>query len=194
MRGLKSGFSHFSDEELMLAIRQGEKTAFNELYQRYSGKLYGYMLKLLWYNEVRAQDLLQDLFTKIITQPHLFDTNRSFKTWVYTIASNLCKNEFKRNEVRKNTSNGLDSHYQLSGADDVEQTVNDWEFKAALEEELIKLDDKHREVFVLKHIDSLSIKEISEIVGINEGTVKSRLFYAIKKLAAELKMFELVER
>jgi RNA polymerase sigma-70 factor (ECF subfamily) len=194
MRGLKSGFSHFSDEELMFAIRQGEKTAFNELYQRYSGKLYGYMLKLLWYNEVRAQDLLQDLFTKIITQPHLFDTNRSFKTWVYTIASNLCKNEFKRNEVRKKTSNGLDSHYQLSGADDVEQTVNDWEFKAALDQELMKLDDKHREVFVLKHIDGLSIKEISEIVGINEGTVKSRLFYAIKKLAAELKMFELVER
>jgi RNA polymerase sigma-70 factor (ECF subfamily) len=88
----------------------------------------------------------------------------------------------------------LDSHYQLSGADDVEQTVNDWEFKEALDQELMKLDDKHREVFVLKHIDGLSIKEISEIVGINEGTVKSRLFYAIKKLAAELKMFELVER
>jgi RNA polymerase sigma-70 factor (ECF subfamily) len=194
MRGLKSGFSHFSDEELMLAIRQEEKTAFNELYQRYSGKLYGYILKLLWYNEVRAQDLLQDLFTKIITQPHLFDTNRSFKTWVYTIASNLCKNEFKRNEVRKNTSNGLDTHYQLSGADDVAQTVNDWEFKAALDRELLKLDNKHREVFILKHMDGLSIKEISEIVGINEGTVKSRLFYAIKKLATELKMFELVER
>lgn len=194
MRGLKSGFSHFSDEELMLAIRQGEKTAFNELYQRYSGKLYGYILKLLWYNEVRAQDLLQDLFTKIITQPHLFDTNRNFKTWVYTIASNLCKNEFKRNEVRKNTSNGLDSHYHLSGADDVEQTITDREFKVALDQELLKLDDKHREVFVLKHMDGLSIKEISEIVGINEGTVKSRLFYAIKKLAAELKMFELVER
>jgi len=194
MRGLKSGFSHFSDEELMLAIRQGEKTAFNELYQRYSGKLYGYILKLLWYNEVRAQDLLQDLFAKIITQPHLFDTNRSFKTWVYTIASNLCKNEFKRNEVRKNTSNGLDNHYHLSGADDVAQTVTDWEFKEALDQELIKLDDKHREVFILKHMDGLSIKEISEILGINEGTVKSRLFYAIKKLAAALKMFELVER
>jgi RNA polymerase sigma-70 factor (ECF subfamily) len=82
----------------------------------------------------------------------------------------------------------------VSGAEDVEQTVTDWEFKAALEEELMKLDDKHREVFILKHIDGLSIKEISEIVGINEGTVKSRLFYAIKKLATELKMFELVER
>jgi RNA polymerase sigma-70 factor (ECF subfamily) len=113
---------------------------------------------------------------------------------VYTIASNLCKNEFKRNEVRKNTSNGLDTHYQLSGADDVAQTVNEWEFKAALDRELLKLDTKHREVFILKHMDGLSIKEISEIVGINEGTVKSRLFYAIKKLATELKMFELVER
>lgn len=194
MRGLKAGFSHFTDEELMLAIRQGEKLAFNELYQRYSGKLYGYILKMLWYNEVRAQDLLQDVFTKIITQPHLFDASRNFKTWVYTMASNLCKNEFKRNEVRKNTSNGLDSHYQISGNENVEDTVNDWEFKAALQEELAKLDEKHREVFVLKHVDGLSIKEISEIVGINEGTVKSRLFYAIKKLAAELKMFELVDR
>ena len=194
MRGLKAGFSHFTDEELMLAIRQGEKLAFNELYQRYSGKLYGYILKMLWYNEVRAQDLLQDVFTKIITQPHLFDASRNFKTWVYTMASNLCKNEFKRNEVRKNTSNGLDSHYQISGSENVEDTVNDWESKAALQEELAKLDEKHREVFVLKHVDGLSIKEISEIVGINEGTVKSRLFYAIKKLAAELKMFELVDR
>jgi RNA polymerase sigma-70 factor (ECF subfamily) len=194
MRGLKSGFSHFTDEELMLAIRQGEKLAFNELYNRYSGKLYGYILKMLWYNEVRAQDLLQDVFTKIITQPHLFDASRNFKTWVYTMASNLCKNEFKRNDVRKNTSNGLDSHYQISGSENVEDTVNDWEFKAALQVELAKLDEKHREVFLLKHVDGLSIKEISEIVGINEGTVKSRLFYAIKKLAAELKMFELVDR
>ena len=82
----------------------------------------------------------------------------------------------------------------MSGTEDVAQTVTDWEFKEALDQELLKLDDKHREVFVLKHMDGLSIKEISEIVGINEGTVKSRLFYAIKKLATELKMFELVER
>ncbi|NBN98807.1 MAG: RNA polymerase sigma factor [Flavobacteriia bacterium] len=175
-----------------MAISHGEKPAFDELYHRYADKLYGYILKMLWYNEVRAQDLLQDLFTKIIRQPQLFDTSKNFKTWIYTIASNLCKNEFKRNEVRKNTHNGLDHRYNIASEDNLDNTINDLEFMEALQRELTKLDEKHREVFVLKHIDGLSIKEIAEIMSINEGTVKSRLFYAIKKLAEELKMFELV--
>lgn len=192
MRLLKAEFKAYSDEQLMLAISHGEKHAFDELYLRYADKLYGYILKMLWYNEVRAQDLLQDLFTKIIRQPQLFDTSKNFKTWIYTIASNLCKNEFKRNEVRKNTQNGLDHRYNVASEDNLENSINDLEFMEALQCALTKLDEKHREVFVLKHIDGLSIKEIAEIMSINEGTVKSRLFYAIKKLAEELKMFELV--
>jgi RNA polymerase sigma-70 factor (ECF subfamily) len=190
MKIVKNGFSDYSDEELMLAIQQGEKLAFNELYARYSDKLYGYLLKMLWYNEVRAQDLLQDLFAKIITQPHLFDTERNFKTWIYTIASNLCKNEFKRNDVRKGTVNGVEQFHSLSTDENLENKIQENQFREALNQELTLLDDKHREVFVLKHIDGLSIKEISEITGANEGTVKSRLFYAIKKLANALKMFD----
>ncbi len=190
MRLVKNGFGDYSDEELMLAIQQGEKPAFNELYVRYSDKLYGYLLKMLWYNEVRAQDLLQDLFAKIITQPHLFDPQRNFKTWVYTIASNLCKNEFKRNEVRRGTVHGVEQFHTLSTDENLENKIQENQFRDALTEELKRLDDKHREVFVLKHIDGLSIKEISEITGANEGTVKSRLFYAIKKLADALKMFD----
>ncbi|NBX38194.1 MAG: RNA polymerase sigma factor [Flavobacteriia bacterium] len=190
MRIVKTGFVDYSDEDLMLAIQQGEKLAFNELYTRYSDKLYGYILKMLWYNEVRAQDLLQDLFAKIITQPGLFDTERTFKTWVYTIASNLCKNEFKRNEVRKGTVNGVEQFYSLSSDANVEKEVHERQFRDALTEALMKLDTKHRQVFVLKHMDGLSIKEIAEITEANEGTVKSRLFYAIKKLADTLHMFE----
>ncbi|NBU92680.1 MAG: RNA polymerase sigma factor [Flavobacteriia bacterium] len=190
MRIVKTGFVDYSDEDLMLAIQQGEKLAFNELYTRYSDKLYGYILKMLWYNEVRAQDLLQDLFAKIITQPGLFDTDRTFKTWVYTIASNLCKNEFKRNEVRKGTVNGVEQFYSLSSDSNVEKEVHERQFRDALTEALMKLDTKHRQVFVLKHMDGLSIKEIAEITEANEGTVKSRLFYAIKKLADTLHMFE----
>jgi len=190
MRIVKTRFVDYSDEYLMLAIQQGEKLAFNELYTRYSDKLYGYILKMLWYNEVRAQDLLQDLFAKIITQPGLFDTERTFKTWVYTIASNLCKNEFKRNEVRNGTVNGVEQFYSLSSDSNVEKEVHERQFRDALTEALMKLDTKHRQVFVLKHMDGLSIKEIAEITEANEGTVKSRLFYAIKKLADTLHMFE----
>lgn len=192
MKVTKEGFKNFSDEQLMLALKQGEKLAFNELYLRYSDKLYGYLLKMLWYNEVRAQDLLQDVFTKIITQPHLFDTNRNFKTWVYTIAANLCKNEFKRNEVRKGTVNGVENQVAISSDTNVEKEVHERHFREALDEALLKLDNKHREAFVLKHIDGLSIKEIADITGANEGTVKSRLFYAIKKLSESLQIFELV--
>lgn len=192
MKVTKEGFKDFSDEQLMLALKQGEKLAFNELYLRYSDKLYGYLLKMLWYNEVRAQDLLQDVFTKIITQPHLFDTNRNFKTWVYTIAANLCKNEFKRNEVRKGTVNGVENQVAISSDTNVEKEVHERHFREALDEALLKLDNKHREAFVLKHIDGLSIKEIADITGANEGTVKSRLFYAIKKLSESLQIFELV--
>ena len=192
MKVTKEGFKDFSDEQLMLALKQGEKLAFNELYLRYSDKLYGYLLKMLWYNEVRAQDLLQDVFTKIITQPHLFDTNRNFKTWLYTIAASLCKNEFKRNEVRKGTVNGVENQVAISSDTNVEKEVHERHFREALDEALLKLDNKHREAFVLKHIDGLSIKEIADITGANEGTVKSRLFYAIKKLSESLQIFELV--
>jgi RNA polymerase sigma-70 factor (ECF subfamily) len=192
MKVTKEGFKDFSDEHLMLALKQGEKLAFNELYVRYSDKLYGYLLKMLWFNEVRAQDLLQDVFTKIITQPHLFDTNRNFKTWVYTIAANLCKNEFKRNEVRKGTVNGVENQVAITSDTNVEKEVHERHFREALDDALLKLDIKHREAFVLKHIDGLSIKEIADITGANEGTVKSRLFYAIKKLSESLQIFELV--
>jgi RNA polymerase sigma-70 factor (ECF subfamily) len=192
MKVTKEGFKDFSDEQLMLALKQGEKLAFNELYVRYSDKLYGYLLKMLWFNEVRAQDLLQDVFTKIITQPHLFDTNRNFKTWVYTIAANLCKNEFKRNEVRKGTVNGVENQVAITSDTNVEKEVHERHFREALDDALLKLDIKHREAFVLKHIDGLSIKEIADITGANEGTVKSRLFYAIKKLSESLQIFELV--
>lgn len=191
MRDLKKGLSHFSDEELMLALVQGEKRAFDLIYERYANKLMGYFMKMLWNNKVRSEDLLQDLFSKIIAQPHMFDATRSFKTWVYTVASNLCKNEFKRNEVRSQTFNGLDNYHAVEGTENTTKTVEDKMFREALDVKLADLDDKHREVFVLRHIDGLSIKEIAEIVGINEGTVKSRLFYAIKKLANELKCYEI---
>lgn len=191
MRRLKSSFLEYTDEALMKALTQGEKSAFDELYARYASKLFGYFMKMLWNNRIRSEDLLQDLFAKIISQPHLFDPSRNFKTWVYTVAANMCKNEYKRNEVRSNTSNGIDQHYTLSSSEDVGKTVEEKMFKEALGHELENLDPKHREVFILRHMDGLSIKEIAEITGINEGTVKSRLFYAIKKLANELKMFEL---
>lgn len=179
-----------SDEELMRCITQGDKRAFDELYKRYSNPLLIYFIRMLWKDREKAEDFVHDLFAKIINKPELFDASRAFKTWVYSVANNMCKNEYKKQEVRKNTSTGLDNTYAVADQNsNVLNEVQDSIFQEAFQRCLTDLDDKHKEVFSMRHEDGLSIKEIAEILEISDGTVKSRLFYATKYLSESLKEF-----
>lgn len=190
MRLIKPSYRTMSDEDLMSAVRNGDKRAFDELYNRYSKPLLGYFMRMLWRDREKAEDFVHDIFAKIIRKPELFDVSRSFKTWVYSVANNMCKNEYKRQEVRKNTSNGLDSSYSVSDENsNVLHEVQDLQFRSAFESSMDQLDEKHSEVFRLRHIDGLSIKEIAEMLEISDGTVKSRIFYASKYLAESLSDF-----
>lgn len=194
MRLLKPQYTTMTDESLMQAISGGEKRAFDELYNRYSGPLLGYFMRMLWRDREKSEDFVHDLFAKIVNKPEYFDPTRSFKTWVYSVANNMCKNEYKKAEVRKGMSNGLDNHYSLSDKNsNVMSEVQDKFFQEAFQRSLIILDDKHKEVFSLRHLEGLSIKEIAEVLEISDGTVKSRLFYATKYLAESLKEFNPIE-
>ena len=192
MKFFRKSISDWTDETLMHALGEGNQHAFTELYERYAGKLRGYFRNMLWRDEEKAEDFVHDLFAKIIQYPELFDTGRSFKTWVFSVASNMCKNEYKRMEVRKNTIHGADTSYAAS-TENVMNQVQDVQFMEDFEEKLQELDDKHRSVFTLRHLDGLALKEIAEILQINEGTVKSRLFYATKFLANQLSVYQLNE-
>lgn len=190
MRLLKAPHTTMTDEALMLAISKGDKRAFDEIYNRYSGPLMGYFMRMLWRDREKAEDFVHDLFAKIIRKPELFDPNRSFKTWVFSVANNMCKNEYKKQEVRKNTRNGLDHNYSVSDSNaNVMKDVQETQFKEQFLVSLEQLDKKHSDVFKLRHIEGLSIKEIAEILEISDGTVKSRLFYATKYLAQSLEHF-----
>lgn len=179
-----------TDESLMQAIANGDKRAFDELYERYAAALLRYFMRMLWRDREKSEDFVHDLFAKIVRKPDYFDTARSFKTWVYSVANNMCKNEYKKQEVRKGMSNGLDNHYTLYDKNtNVMNEVQDSFFQEAFQKSLVDLDDKHREAFSLRHLEGLSIKEIADVLEINEGTVKSRLFYATKYLAESLKEF-----
>lgn len=188
----KKRYDSYLDEELMALLSKGDKPAFDELYNRYSGVLFGYFNKMLWRDREKAQDLVHDIFAKIIVNPLAFDVSRSFKTWLFAVACNMCKNEYKRKEVRKNTSIGIDSHISVSSDTNVLNEVQDRIFMSAFDESLIQLDDKHRDVFTLRHLQGFSLKEIADVLKINEGTVKSRLFYATKQLAEKLKEYQVV--
>lgn len=190
MRLVKPRHSEMTDESLMIAVSKGDKRAFNEIYERYSGPLLGYFMRLLWRDREKAEDFVHDIFAKIIRKPELFDPTRKFKPWLYSVANNMCKNEYKKQEVRKNTTNGLDSSYAVKDQNaNVLSEVSDTMFRDEFTKSLDDLDQKHSEVFKLRHIDGLSIKEIAEVLEINDGTVKSRLFYATKYLAASLEEF-----
>lgn len=194
MRLFKAQHKTMTDESLMIAISNGDKRAFDEIYLRYSGPLLGYFMRMLWRDREKAEDFVHDLFSKIVNKPESFDVNRSFKTWFYSVANNMCKNEYKKQEVRKGMTNGLDRFYTLSDQNtNVLNEVQDNFFQEAFQRSLSDLDDKHKEAFSLRHLDGLSIKEIAEVLEINEGTVKSRLFYATKYLAQSLKEFNPIE-
>ncbi|HIP31303.1 MAG TPA: RNA polymerase sigma factor [Crocinitomicaceae bacterium] len=190
MRLIKPQYKSMTDESLMISISKGDKRAFDEIYHRYSGPMLGYFMSKLWKDREKAEDFVHDIFAKIIKKPESFDVSRKFKTWFYSVANNMCKNEYKKQEVRKNTTSGLDGHYALTDTNsNVMEEVQDAQFRDEFEESLAALDDKHKETFRLRHIDGLSIKEIAEVTEKSEGTVKSRLFYATKYLAESLKEF-----
>jgi RNA polymerase sigma factor (sigma-70 family) len=183
-------YSKLSDEELMAYLSKGDKRAFDTLYERYANALKYYFKRMLWKDEEKAEDFVHDLFAKIIQKPESFDQSRNFKTWFYSVANNMCKNEYKKQEVRKNTVSGIDESYSFKDSNtNVLNEVQDKLFASSFEKSMTELDEKHREVFELRHLDGLSIKEIAEVIQISEGTVKSRLFYATKYLAEGLKEF-----
>ncbi len=183
-------YTSYSDNELMQLVVDKDSRAFSELYDRYSQMLANYFFKMLWQDEEKAQDFMQDLFTKIIEKPHLFDLKRNFKTWMFSVANNMCKNEYRKQAIRKNTSYDMDEGYQIkdnqaSALDSLQDSL----FSEKLTQELELLDEKQKSTFVMRYFQDMSIKEIAETLDLSEGTVKSRLFYTLKKLTVSLKDF-----
>jgi RNA polymerase sigma-70 factor, ECF subfamily len=191
MSDQNKGISIYSDEELMTLIRQGKVDAFDELYRRYSQRLMVYFVRMLNFNKAQAEDALQDLFTKIVEKPTAFDPSRSFKTWIYSVAFNCCKNYYRHKEVvKKNEAEmfALESHndhfYNLAARLDARS------FRRMLDELLETLSPEKKEAFLLKYQEDWTITEIAQLQNCPEGSVKSRLHYTIKLLEEKLKIFD----
>lgn len=168
---------------------KGDALAFGQLYDRYAGKMINYFARMLWNDREKASDMTQDLFTKIIDKPKLYKEGRKFSTWIYSIANNMCKNEYRHHEVVQRHAHGVSDTYKnslISSTDDPHLKA----FKADLDIELNALDHPHRSCFIMRYKQGLSIKEIADVLECSEGTVKSRLFYTTKKLAKALKHFD----
>jgi RNA polymerase sigma-70 factor, ECF subfamily len=186
-------YENHPDNVLMELITKGDTSAFDELYKRYSKRLLYYFYRMLRGDEATAQDFLQDIFLKIAEKPNLYRSNECFSTWIFTIAHNLCKNEYRRRSVRKIVRNDAEIDCCSSKIDNDElfviKKLEQNQFNEMLLTELKSFDEIHKTTFLLRYQENFSIKEISAIVKCSEGTVKSRLFYTTKRLAEKLKEF-----
>jgi RNA polymerase sigma-70 factor, ECF subfamily len=176
-----------SDEELMLRLLKKEREAFSVLYDRYAGEMVNFFYRRLGQDEAKAQDFLHDLFLKLLNNPEKYTPGKAFRPWLYSIALNMCKNEYRSLRVREDYR--LSVFPATSGSFTGSEKIDLRLFEKELTTRLSLLDETHREVFLLRFQQELSIAEIAELMGCPEGTVKSRLFYTIKALSVQLKVF-----
>lgn len=169
------------DAQLMEAFTANKsRELFSTIYQRNHKELFRFTTWLSGDTEL-ARDITQNVFLKVFTKPQLFDSSKPLKVWLFSIAKNQWKNEVRHRSVRQNHAESIALNVP-SEVDNLDQTKN----KKALQIALNTLSFEHKEVVLLKYSNNLTIEEISAYLDCSEGTVKSRLFYALKKLRKEL--------
>jgi len=181
-------YKSYSDEELMSFAKDGDRNAFEEIYERYSAKLRAFFQRALWHDKELAEDLTQELYMKVIKNLKKYNPKRSFKTWLYSMANNMCKNQYRHREVRDRAGEELKQATVIKmhqGESKIDRKI----FKEELEKALDNLDFKKRTCFILRFKHELSISEIAQIENCSEGTIKSRLYYTLRSLAETLQPF-----
>lgn len=158
--------------------------------RRYDRRIINYIYRIIGDRD-RAEDLLQDTFVRVYRNIDRFDVNRKFSTWLYTIATNLAKNEL-RNTGRsplvyfQNFFFRRDDQQMYEAADHSDKPDDNLyrkQLKGIVEKAIEKLPDRHKLVFTLREKEEKSYDEIAEILGCNIGTVKSRLNRARARFA-----------
>jgi RNA polymerase sigma-70 factor (ECF subfamily) len=183
------------DEDLMVSYQQGEVRAFEILLGRHRKPVFNYILRFIGERET-AEDLLQETFMRVIKGAEAYKRQAKFTTWLYTIARNLCVDQTRRRKHRRHASldapmdTGDDSGTLLDvlPAPDIasdRKTVNK-QLYATMQKAIAGLSEEQREVFLMREFLDLPFKQIADVIGVPENTVKSRMRYALEKLRLEL--------
>jgi RNA polymerase sigma-70 factor (ECF subfamily) len=181
--------SREADLELLRAVQTGDGTAYRGLVEKYQGRVYAMAYGMVR-NREDARDITQEAFVKAYRNLDSFRLESSFYTWLYRIAMNLAI-DFVRKRNRRETS-GFDetiasreddgSIAEIHHEDGPSRQLERKQLFGRIMDAMEKLPEDQRQVILLRELDGLQYKEIADVMGIPEGTVMSRLFYARKKL------------
>ena len=169
-----------SDEELILEFQKNNtEDAFNILVQRYKNPLTNFVFRILGDYE-SCNDVVQETMIKVYRYKDSYSSVAKFSTWIYTIAGNLARTEYRR-QRRQNIFSINDygeehKSFDLPDENYRPDVMTDSGIKdEIIQKALLKVKETYREAVILRDIQGMSYEEISEILGVNEGTVKSRI-------------------
>lgn len=189
-----------TDESLMIRFQSGDRAAFTVLVRRHQGPLFNFAFRYLRSSPV-AEEVVQDAFVRVVQNAAEFKHEARFSTWLYTIARNLCIDQARKRALRRHPS--LDEprkaeerdgptlgEQTADGKASTERAVVSLEIRERVAAAIDALPEEQREVFLMREVSNLPFKEIAEIVGVSENTVKSRMRYALERLQEALSEFE----
>ncbi len=187
------GFDSVPDEELMTRAGGGEVEAFEALVGRHESGLVNYFFRLHWHRH-RAEDQAQEVLIKLFIHAGEYEPTARFTTYLYRIAHNLWVDDLRRYkhergqvslDARDEDGRGL-RELVPGEADDPEDLARKKELVEAVMRAVDSLPDEQKAVFVLGEVRAMKYSEIASVLGIPEGTVKSRMHAAVKRLRKRL--------
>ena len=175
-----NALSTLTDAELMQRIGRGEHKAFDTLYNRYARRLGGFFLRMLAYDTAKAEDMVQELFARVWTHRNEYRSTQPFATWLYAMAYNLCKNEYRHETVHQAYIEQCQQREEPT--EELSEAMERDELRQRLRQVVQSLPTAQRDAFLLHYDEELTIPEVAHIIGCPEGTVKSRLYTALESV------------
>ncbi len=173
-------------------VLKGDQNAYADIVNLYQHKLYQICYRMLG-NKQEAEDIAQEAFVRAYINLHSYDQKRKFSTWIYRIATNLCIDRIRKKkpdyylDAEVAGTDGLDMYSQIAADEQLpEEAVEQMELQDRIQYEISRLPDKYRSVIVLKYIEELSLQEISDILDMPLGTVKTRIHRGREALRKQL--------
>ncbi len=174
-------------------VKNGDQDAFSEIIELYKDKVYQLCYRMLG-NSHEAEDVAQEAFIRAFINIESFHIEKKFSTWIFRIATNLSIDRIRKKkpdyflDAELSKSEGLTMYSQVANDSPLpEDELVSLELQQIVQEEILKLPEKYRAVVVLKYIEELSLKEISDILELPISTIKTRIHRGREALRKQLK-------
>ncbi|PAV28190.1 RNA polymerase sigma factor SigW [Virgibacillus profundi] len=179
--------------EKIKQVKKGDQSAFEDVVSFFQNKIYQHCFRMLG-NAHEAEDMAQEAFIRAYVNIHSFDDNRKFSTWLYRIATNLTIDRIRKRkpdyflDAEIKGTEGLDMYSQLASKERLpDEEVESIDLQRYIHQEISELPPKYRSIIMLRYLEEFSLQEISDILDIPLGTVKTRIHRGREALRKRLR-------